>query len=489
MGIIIKETIKSSVISYIGVLIGFVNVGYLYDEILTKGEIGYIGITIAVSEIFSSIFSFGIPSMISKYFPWFYVNNKHKGVKLIITSIFFISSVIIIPFLMIYLHYFSGDFKLFLETDFTFKIVFLWILSSLIFKLYDSLYKMLFKISLSVFLKDILQRLFVTISLIAVYYNIINFKEFLMVNLLGVSVSGIVIMLKIILNKKFDWSFYIPKEHKKGIINISLISLIGSLGGVIIVNIDKIMVNGYTTIEKTGIYTIMLYYATIIVIPSRSLKKISIPVIAESWKNKNIENINNIYKASSRNLFFVGSLILGLLIINTDIILKILDKSYESAIIIPSIIGIGYLFDLLTGVNNEIISTSKEYKWSLYFTLISAFIAIILNILLIPNLGMIGAALGSMITFVIVNTLRFLFVYYKFNMNPFSLKTIQMILLLGVPLATLIILPKLENLYLDNILKSLILILLYFLINRFFSISNEIKNIINQFIIKLKKNN
>ena len=56
MGIIIKETIKSSIISYIGVLIGFLNVGYLYDEILTKGEIGYIGITIAISEIFSNIF-------------------------------------------------------------------------------------------------------------------------------------------------------------------------------------------------------------------------------------------------------------------------------------------------------------------------------------------------------------------------------------------------------------------------------------------------
>ena len=80
MGVIIKESIKSSLISYFGVLIGFVNIGILQPRIITIEQIGYIGLITSYAELLAQLFSFGIPSMISKFFPWFEIEKKFKGI-------------------------------------------------------------------------------------------------------------------------------------------------------------------------------------------------------------------------------------------------------------------------------------------------------------------------------------------------------------------------------------------------------------------------
>ncbi len=493
MGIIIKESIKSSVISYVGVVIGFINVGLLQPHLLSPDHIGYLSIIVTLSELISQIFSLGIPSIISKYFPWFKMENKIKGIKLILAIALILGSILSYLLIFIFSDYIinnfgNNDFKNFINLDFSLKIIFLWVLSNLVFKLYDSTYKMLFKISLSFFLKDVLQKIMMTIALILYYFKLIDFKAFVLINLIGVSIPAVIIFIKISLNPDFVWTYYIPKQHKKEIINVALFSLIGSLGSVIISQIDKIMIGSISGLSQTGIYTIMGYYAIIIIIPSRALKKISIPVIAESWKNKDLNNIESVYKSSSANLFFIGSMMLSLLILNTDAILYITGKEevYEAGRLVPLIIGIGYLFDLFTGVNSEIISTSSKYKWTMLFTLGTAVITIGLNLLLIPKIGMLGAAIGSMITFIIINLLRLTFVYKSFKIHPFSGKIFKMLLMLVLPALMYLLLPKFENVILASIIKSIFIISYFIAFNYLVKISPEINNLLITIITKLK---
>ena len=91
------------------------------------------------------------------------------------------------------------------------------------------------------------------------------------------------------------------------------------------------------------------------------------------------------------------------------------------------IIGLGYMFDMTTGINQEIVGTSKYYKIDLLFYPILGLIAIGANMFLIPRYGMTGAAIATAFTIFLLNTIRFFFLFWVFKIQPFTFNTIKAI--------------------------------------------------------------
>ena len=76
MGIVIRQSVKSLIITYIGLAIGYVGTLILNPLILTEEQIGLVRILVSVSFMFSSFAALGAINIPSKYFPYF--NNKEK---------------------------------------------------------------------------------------------------------------------------------------------------------------------------------------------------------------------------------------------------------------------------------------------------------------------------------------------------------------------------------------------------------------------------
>ncbi len=60
MGIIQKQTLKGSLYSYIGVVIGFLNMGILSPKIFTAEQIGLTQVMLATATILSQLGNHGI---------------------------------------------------------------------------------------------------------------------------------------------------------------------------------------------------------------------------------------------------------------------------------------------------------------------------------------------------------------------------------------------------------------------------------------------
>ena len=60
MGIIIKQSIKGSIWSYVGVIIGFVTTTYLYTEYLTTELVGLFGLLAAYAALTGQLFFAGL---------------------------------------------------------------------------------------------------------------------------------------------------------------------------------------------------------------------------------------------------------------------------------------------------------------------------------------------------------------------------------------------------------------------------------------------
>jgi len=490
LGLIKKQTIKGTVINYIGVIIGFFTAAILSPKVDPK-YIGLVSVIVSYSIIISQIGNLGIQGITTKLFSKFRTNdNKHNGFLFFAISIsiigFLLSSIIII--IIKYLAYSNRDTDdLFIQyywyiIPVTFFIIF--------FNLFDNYYKMLFNAVKGIFLKEFFQKAGTFTALLMIVTGFINFKTFVFVYLLGFSLPGILIIIVALLDNKNNFKpnkKFIDKKLKKSIISVGLFSIISSASGIVAINIDKIMIEAITGLSATGIYTTAFYFSVIITIPSRSLLKISSALIAESWENKELNNIKTIYKKSTINLFIVGTLLVIGLYINMDNILVLLKGDYAKGEYVIMFIALAFLSDMLTGTAGQILFTSKKYKYQSYLMILFVLLIIGTNLLLIPKYGINGAAIATLASKIVINLIRYIIIYQSYKFQPYNYKFLFVLLISIIVLGINYYIPKQDFFIIDIIIRSSIITITYLGLTYLFKISDDINSQVNSIIKKIKK--
>jgi hypothetical protein len=87
------------------------------------------------------------------------------------------------------------------------------------------------------------------------------------------------------------------------------------------------------------------------------------------------------------------------------------------------------ILDMGTGVNAQIIATSTFWKFEFFTGMILLAMALPLNYYLTKNLGVIGPAISNLIAFTIYNGIRFVFLWKRYKMQPFTIRTLYVVLL------------------------------------------------------------
>ena len=82
-----------------------------------------------------------------------------------------------------------------------------------------------------------------------------------------------------------------------------------------------------------------------------------------------------------------------------------------------------------TGVNAQIIGTSTFWRFEFLCGLVLLALMLPLNWQLTRYMGIIGPAIANLIAYTIYNLIRYLFLWNKFKMQPFTLKSFYTVLL------------------------------------------------------------
>src|ERR1700752_2456817 len=80
MGIVKRDGLKLALVSWAGLLLGFVNKILLFPKYLEADQVGLATVLVNISVLFAQLASIGTPTLILKFFPYF--NNeahKHHG--------------------------------------------------------------------------------------------------------------------------------------------------------------------------------------------------------------------------------------------------------------------------------------------------------------------------------------------------------------------------------------------------------------------------
>lgn len=255
-------------------------------------------------------------------------------------------------------------------------------------------------------------------------------------------------------------------------------SLLSGIGGQVAFRIDTIMVTSMLQLKDTGLFAIAAAISEVISKPMRALNAITAPMISHYIETGNMEEVKSLYKKSSLNMTIVG---LGMFLLIWNILPSVFNLMPNSEIMrtgtyVVFFLGLAQLWDMMTGINSEIIIYSKHYRFNLILTLVLGITNIIVNFLLIPKYGMTGAAMATCFSFFVFNLVKFIFILIKFKLQPFSTKLIPV---LAFGLGAWFIcrwLPAMSNPLFDIAYKGTLFCLLYgFSIWRF-KISSDIND-------------
>jgi len=149
---------------------------------------------------------------------------------------------------------------------------------------------------------------------------------------------------------------------------------------------------------------------------------------------------------------------------------------------------IGKVIDAYFGLNGTILVTSKKFRYDIIFTTFLVVLVILLNMLFIPIWGVIGAALSTSIAYVMYNLLRMSFIWYHYNLKPFKIHQIKLLVLGTATFLVFYFIPfNYFSLWTNLILRSIIFCLIFGSIFYYYKIEPEIVGYLDKEINAIKK--
>jgi len=427
MGIVLKQTLNNTIITYLGFALGAVNALFLYTNFLTDEYYGLVGVILSTSAILTPLMAFGVQNTLVKYY------SSFEKTDAFLTLMLFLPLLMIIP-LGAFAYFGNSVIAEFLAKENAIVKDYVWYifligLGMAYFEVFYAWARVQLKSVFGNFMKEVFVRLGITILLVLVSFEIITVELFLKALVGLYLLKSLIMKLYAYSLKRPKLNFNFPKNTSEIIIYSALIILGGS-AAVILLEVDKFMINQYIEIENVAYYTVAIHIATVIIAPSRAMHQITYPMTAELLNKNNLSGLKELYQKSSLTLFIVSGLVFLMVILNLGDLYQLIPKDYRGGFYVVLLIGLIKLYDSFLGCNNAILYNSKYYRTVLWLGVFLAAMTIVFNIWLIPRYGMEGAALASFLAVFIYNTCKLGYVKAKFDMWPFTKETFKVLCLI-----------------------------------------------------------
>ncbi len=467
-----RQSIISTIFVYSGFFIGFINT-YLFTRQgspFSASEYGLTGIFIAVGNLMFAFANLGMIATVYKFYPYYEDNLPKKKNDLLtwalLISLIGFGFVILAGFVFkdLVLQKFGANSFLFVQYYFW---VFPFGFFILLFSMLEVFAWNIRKSILTTFLRELFFKLLTLALIFLLSFRLISsFDTFIKMYAFTYGITALVLLAYLIWKKALNITFTISRVTKKfykKIVSLASLIYLGGLVFMIAQFIDTLVIMSLLGTASAGIFALGSVVAGLVQAPQRGAVAASVPVLSKAWKDKDYNKINLIYQRSGINLLIASLGIFLVVWLNyTDAVNTFgLKKEYLESQWIFFFLGMARIVDLGTGVNSQIIGTSTFWRFEFISGMILLSFAIPLNYILVKQFGIIGAGYSNVISFSIYNVIRIIFLQRKFNMHPFSNKTIYAIIFAFACYALCYYSFRSLHGFFPMVLKSIVFIALY----------------------------
>ncbi|GAB6150663.1 lipopolysaccharide biosynthesis protein [Clostridium novyi] len=402
-----KSFFKTGIIYMIGQIFSKL-ISFIFIPIYTRelGKVGYGKLALA-DTVMDFISTFLIISIFSGYIRFYreYTDENRNRLKNTAINFAIIMSILDIILLLLFGKKLSGVILGFKDA---YRVLVLIVVRSLISQFITLLmcdYNLNYKANKTVIINTVMLAMNVALSIVLVVIKklgIIGVYEGYVYS------SGIILIYLIIINIK-NYKFEFDIKMLKNMLKFSGGLIPEGMSGNILTLADRYFLKGYRGLGETGIYSIGYKFGGLIdPIFINPFKSIFTPYKFEIFNDKNAElKINEMFE----KYHFIGLFLVLIIAVYSKFILIIFTThEYIQAYRFIPIILISYF----TYGKAEFYGLGIQIKNKTYINgivmLCGGMVNIILNILLIPRYGMLGAAIATLMSYMVIN-----FLYLKIS--------------------------------------------------------------------------
>lgn len=482
MGIVQNQSIKNTIITFLGFGIGAINALFFYTHFLGKLHYGIVATVLSGANIMMPLMAFGAQNTLIRFFSS-YKNQKERDEFL--TFMLILPLALIIPLGLGFYFFYNQISYSWIEENPTLK-PFFWLIPIIgLFMAYFEVFYAWAKVHMQSvmgnFISEVLVRIIVMLLLIGVHFDWITKDTFVYCVALAYFAQMIAMKLYAISVKMPVLRFVIPKNAKE-IVQYSGFIIVSGGVAVMLVDFDKVMIPQYKDIGQNALYAVAIFIATVIAVPSRAMTQIIAPITAKLMTENKHDELNDLYKKSAINLQVIGGFIMILIFVNIKEMYQLIPEDYSGGILVVFLIGLSKFYDVLLGNNNSIIINTKHYRTVLLFGVFTVILMIALNMIFIPLYGIEGSAFATLLTVMIYNTIKLLFVIKKMDLYPFTVKTLHSLGILAVCFLLFYFWDFPFHTIINIGLKSILLSGMYAILIYKAQLSEEINGVISKFL-------
>lgn len=486
MGIVLNQSLKNTIITYIGFAIGGINTIYLYPVFLGATYYALSNYIVSSANVIMPLFAIGMQNTLVKFYSQ-YETDEERSRFLSFTVLF--PLLLIIPFILIGVFYYD-EILFFVSKKNPVVKTFIWLIPIIgvcmaYFEIFYAWLRVHMHSVFGNFIKEVGLRTASLFLCISVYYNWISAEGFIYATAVVYLIALLVTMFYAFNVKRPVFQFKIP-DNTKGVLEYTFYIILSGSVANLLLDGDKMILNQYMDIKNIAYYSVATYIALVISVPSRAMHQIVYPITAKLMHENKHDEMDTLYKKTSINLQVVGGFVMLGIFVNINQLYELVPPEYAGGIAVVFIIGLSKYFDLILGNNNAIIFNTKYYKTVLFLGVLLVVLTIGLNMIFIPIYGIIGSAFATLLSITLYSLAKLLFVVKKLDLYPFTKQTGHSLVLTLILFLTFYFWEFPFHPIISIILKSGLMTIAYVYLNYKYVISTEINDVIDTVLLKLK---
>jgi O-antigen/teichoic acid export membrane protein len=247
--------------------------------------------------------------------------------------------------------------------------------------------------------------------------------------------------------------------HISKLVRFSLPLIISTLLSALMMQSDTVMLGYFRSSFEVGQYTAAFPLAKGMLVILSSFGFMYLPLASRLDAEDDREEIDRIYKTTTKWVY-VGTFpaFVAFFIFPGDVLRIFFGPEYTSGALALRILAVGFMLNAIGGRNRETVAALGYTNYVMLGNGVAFLVNIGLNLLLIPRMGFIGAALASAAAFFTVNVVICGLLIVKFDISPFSKWSVRAFTSLPLLLLPATLISRYVNLTAYSLLPFLIFV-------------------------------
>ena len=217
----------------------------------------------------------------------------------------------------------------------------------------------------------------------------------------------------------------------KSYLLLSIPLFVIALGYQLLNQMDTIMLGYFVSAKEVGIYSVAFKVSAFVLIGLEILLPIVAPLFAQFRASHDDQSLETLFRTTTKWLCYSALVIFAYIAIFRVELLHVFGKGFTAGSSALLILAVGQLVNAATGPTGVLLTMTGKQQWELANTVSIVAFNFLLNLLLIPKMGMTGAAIATALSIATINGLKIVQVYMLFGFRAYDLKYLKGVTAIG----------------------------------------------------------